>query len=220
MKTEYRSDVYDCMTNSIEIAEAKSKMDENAKQLLANKQVLSWIFKHTVEEFRDYEYEEIENCIEGEIFFDVRCYAITKGKERVKLILNIEAQKSYHLTHPWILRALFYCARMVSEQKDTEFRHDDYGDLKKVYSIWLFMESPKYAAHTISSYAITHNNLYGDFVEERGIKKGLTQGIKQGANQLGELITVLLKEGLTDIVALVAKDEEVREEYYKKYNIE
>ena len=62
--------------------------------------------------------------------------------------------------------------------------------------------------------------MYGDFVEERGIKKGLTQGIKQGANQLGELITVLLKEGLTDIVALVAKDEEVREEYYKKYNIE
>ena len=60
---------------------------------------------------------------------------MTKGKERVKLILNVEAQKSYYLTYPWILRALFYCARMVSEQKDTEFQHDEYGDLKKVYSI-------------------------------------------------------------------------------------
>ena len=83
-------------------------------------------------------YEEIEGCIEGQP--------------------EIGAQKTYHLTYPWILRALFYCARMVSEQKDTEFRHDDYGDLKKVYSIWLFMESPNYAAHTISSYTITHNS--------------------------------------------------------------
>ena len=29
---------------------------------------------------------------EGEITFDVRCYAMTKGKERVKLIINVEAQ--------------------------------------------------------------------------------------------------------------------------------
>ena len=118
------------LANSIEVADAKSQIDENAKKLLANKQVLSWIFKHTVAEFKDYTYEEIENCIEGEpevgahrvhpgkgkteaisgmnteskvpnegeISFDVRCYAVTKGKERVKLIINVEAQKSYYLT--------------------------------------------------------------------------------------------------------------------------
>lgn len=28
------------------------------------------------------------------------------------------------------------------------------------------MESPEYAAHTISSYTITHNTLYGEYVEE------------------------------------------------------
>ena len=318
------------LANSIEIADAKSKLDDNAKQLLANKQVLSWILKHTVEEFRDYTYKEIEGCIEGEpeigthpvhpgkrkteaitgmnteskipnegeVFFDVRCYAVTKGKERVKLILNVEAQKSYHLTYPWILRALFYCARMVSEQKDTEFQHDEYHDLKKVYSIWLFMESPVYAAHTISSYTITHNNLYGDFVEKErydlmnviavrlavnetlgggtelhqmletlfsskmtiqekeeklekelgmrmverikegansmcnysdfveehamksGLEKGMKQGLQQGETKLGKLVSALLKDGLTDIVELVAVDETARAEYYKKYNIE
>lgn len=310
------------LANSIEVADVKCKMDENAKQLLANKQVLSWIFKHTVKEFGDYTYEEIEGCIEGEpeigahpvhpgkgnveaitglnteskipnegeVSFDVRCYALTKGKDRVKLILNVEAQKSYYLTYPWILRGLFYCARMVSEQKDTEFRHDDYSDLKTVYSIWIFMESPKYAAHTISSYTVEHNNLYGeyvekerydlmnviavrlavnenlgggselhqmletlfsssmtvqekeeklekefgmrmteavregansmcnysDFVEEQGVKKGITKG----ETRLGTLITILLKDGLTDAVELVAVDEKVRAEYYKKYNIE
>ena len=310
------------LANSIEVADIKSKMDENAKQLLANKQVLSWILKHTVEEFKNYTYEEIENCIdgepeigvhpvhpgkgkveaitgmntestipnEGEVSFDVRCYAITRGKERVKLIINVEAQKSYYLTYPWILRGLFYCARMVSEQKDTEFRHDDYGDLKKVYSIWIFMESPEYAAHTISSYTIAHNNLYGEYVEkerydlinviavrlalnehlegggelhqmletlfsskmtirekeeklekefgmriteevkkgadsmcnisdlieEQGIKKGL----QQGENRFGRLVSALLKDGLTEVVERVAVDEEVRAEYYKKYNID
>lgn len=330
------------LANSIEVADAKSKMDENAKQLLANKQVLSWIFKHTVEEFRDCTYEEIEGCIEGEpevgihpvhpgkgnievitgmnteskipnegeITFDVRCYAITKGEERVKLIINVEAQKSYYLTYPWILRGLFYCARMVSEQKDTEFRHDDYGDLKKVYSIWIFMESPEYAAHTISSYTITHNNLYGEYEEkerydlmnviavrlalngnlegggelhqmletlfssrltvqekeeklekefgmritegvkkgadsmcnisdlieeqatkrglekgmqqglQQGMQQGMQQGLQQGENRLGKLISALLKDGLTEVVERVAVDEEVRAEYYKKYDIQ
>jgi hypothetical protein len=177
---------------------------------------------------------------------------------------------------------------MVSEQKDTEFRHDDYGDLKKVYSIWLFMESPEYAAHTISSYTINHNSLYGEYVEkerydlmnviavrlavnkqlETGselhqmletlfssrmtvrekeeklekefgmriteeVKKGansmcnysdfvegqgIKKGIEQGETRLGKLISVLLEQGLTDAAKRVAVDEEVRAEYYKKYN--
>ena len=34
------------LANSIEIAEVKSQLDENAKRLLANKQVLAWIMHH------------------------------------------------------------------------------------------------------------------------------------------------------------------------------
>ena len=191
---------------------------------------------------------------------------------------------------------------MVSEQKDTEFRHDNYDDLKKVYSIWLFMESPDYAAHTISSYTITHNSLYGEYVEEerydlmnviavrlainkameggsdfhqmlenlftskmtvqekeeklekefgmritetvkkgansmcnisdlieeqatkrgleKGMQQGLQQGLQQGETKLGNLVSILLKEGLTDVVERVAVDENVRAEYYKKYHID
>lgn len=223
-------------------------MDENAKQLLANKQVLSWILKHTVEEFRDYTYEEIEGCIEGEpeigthpvhpgkrkteaitgmnteskipnegeVFFDVRCYAVTKGKERVKLILNVEAQKSYHLTYPWILRALFYCARMVSEQKDTEFRHDDYDNLKKVYSIWLFMESPDYAAHTISSYTITHNSLYGEYVEKErydlmnviAVRLAVNKKLETGS-ELHQMLETLFSSRMT----VQEKEEKLEKEF-------
>lgn len=72
------------LANSIEIAEAKSQMDDNAKQLLANKQVLSWIFKHTVEEFRDYTYEEIESRIEGEP--EIGTHPVHPGKRKQKLL--------------------------------------------------------------------------------------------------------------------------------------
>ncbi len=44
-------------------------------------------------------------------------------------------------------------------------------------------------------------------------------GRKLGENRLGKLIKVLLEEGLDDVVKLVATDETVRENYYKKYNI-
>ena len=54
------------LANNVEVAVAKSQLDENAKRLLANKQVLAWIIKYTMEEFKDYELMEIEGCIEGE----------------------------------------------------------------------------------------------------------------------------------------------------------
>ena len=161
---------------------------------------------------------------------------------------------------------MFYCARMVSEQKDTEFQHDDYGELKKVYSIWIFMESPASTAHTISSYTMTHQCLYGDYEEterydlmniiavrlavdnkmeggdaihqmletlfsskmtvwekeeklEKEFGMRIKETVKEGANQFGELITALLADGLVDVVEQVAKDEKVRREYFKKYNI-
>ena len=65
---------------------------------------------------------------------------------------------------------------------------------------------------------------YSDFVEEHamksGLEKGMKQGLQQGETKLGKLVSALLKDGLTDIVELVAVDETARAEYYKKYNIE
>ena len=64
---------------------------------------------------------------------------------------------------------------------------------------------------------------YSDFVEEyatkRGLEKGMQQGLQQGETKLGQLVAVLLKDGLTEVIERVAVDEEARAEYYKKYNI-
>ena len=61
---------------------------------------------------------------------------------------------------------------------------------------------------------------YSDWVEERAREEGLAKGHAEGENKLGRLVAALMKDDLKDIVELVATDEKVREEYYKKYGIE
>ncbi len=80
---------------------------------------------------------------EGIIYYDIRFTAYLKEKE-MKILINIEAQKSkdsgklgYHLEN----RIVFYLARMISAQKQTEFFHSDFDNLKKVRSIWICMDS-------------------------------------------------------------------------------
>ena len=102
---------------------------------------------------------------EGEITFDVRFYMITADKERIKIILNIEAQKTYYLKYHFESRAVFYCARMLSEQLDREFTTDNYDELKKVYSIWVFFEAPKRDCDTITEYYIDKKDVYGKSVK-------------------------------------------------------
>lgn len=69
---------------------------------------------------------------EGRIYYDIRFSAWHKGME-MKFLINVEAQRStdpgklgYHLEN----RILYYLARMVSAQKQTEFFHSDFDSLK------------------------------------------------------------------------------------------
>ena len=55
------------------------------------------------------------------------------------------------------------CARMLSAQLDIEFITSNYDDIKKVYSIWICMETPKYAQNTITEYSMKQNKIFGDF---------------------------------------------------------
>lgn len=100
---------------------------------------------------------------EGEILYDIRFYVIVPGGERIKLILDVEIQKDYYPGYDLVTRAVFYSARMLSAQLNTEFTVDDYDDVNKVYSIWICVESPKYAADTITEYCMGVNNIFGNF---------------------------------------------------------
>lgn len=132
---------------------------------------------------------------EGKVTYDIRFYAVTPDKARMKIIINIEAQKKYHVSYDLVTRGVFYCARMLSSQLDTEFTTENYDEIKKVYSIWICMDAPEYAQNTITEYHMTQDKLYGiettverkgglddmcnlsDLIEERGIKKGIESGM-------------------------------------------
>ena len=99
---------------------------------------------------------------EGKIFFDIRFTAYHKETE-MKFLINLEAQRSsdpgklgYHLEN----RIIFYLARMISAQKQTEFFHSEYDHLKKVRSIWLCL----------------NNNEDGDSIEEISLDKKTVYG--------------------------------------------
>ncbi len=80
---------------------------------------------------------------EGEINFDIRFYLILPGKKRIKLIMDVEAQKNYYPGYNLAARGIFYCGRMLSSQLDREFTADNYDNIKKVYSIFICMEAPR-----------------------------------------------------------------------------
>lgn len=103
---------------------------------------------------------------EGTVTYDIRFFVLTPGKERIKLIMDIEAQKSYYPGYDLVTRGVFYCSRMLSAQLDREFCSDNYDEIKKVYSIFLCMETPKYARNTITEYRIRKQKLFGNFQGE------------------------------------------------------
>lgn len=115
--------------------------------------------------------DNVEDAIpnEGKIYYDIRFRAWAPDrKELIQLIIDVEAQKKYHPGYDIISRGIFYGARMISAQMGSEFTGDDYGKLKKVYSIWICMDSPKYAENTITEYSISPRNLVGHFPLDKG----------------------------------------------------
>ncbi len=83
---------------------------------------------------------------EGYITYDILFHARAPGTGLpITLIINVEAQRTqkestlkYHL----MKRAVFYACRLISSQKEREFEGKDYNSLKKIYSIWICMDSP------------------------------------------------------------------------------
>lgn len=97
---------------------------------------------------------------EGTVVYDVRFFVrIPFREEKVKIIINIEGQKNFYPGYHIETRGIFYGARLLSAQLDTEFTEPHYDQLKKVYSIWLCFESSKEQANAIAEYAIQKKDL-------------------------------------------------------------
>ncbi len=126
-------------------------------------------------------------------------FAIVSGRERMKLIINVEAQKSFYPGYDIVTRAIFYCARLLSAQCGTEFTPKNYDDIKKVYSIWICMDVPQKNEYTITNYRIMKEDVYGgvdddvryDLLETVMICLGREELAEKGTRLHGLLSTLL-----------------------------
>ena len=107
---------------------------------------------------------QTENSVpnEGYISFDIR-FSIHYKKKAIKIIINIEAQKStdpvklgYHLEN----RIIFYLSRLISSQKQREFFHSEYDKIKKVYSIWICMDASN-DEDSVNKISLKEETLFG-----------------------------------------------------------
>ena len=138
---------------------------------------------------------------EGEITYDIKFSAFVPNGKHIKLILNVEAQNKFYPGYDIITRAVFYSARMLSAQKDTEFVNSDYDDIKKVYSIWICINVPSDVQHTITSFRMTQKDIYGmmkrdmryDLLEVILIGLSKDHNISEG-NELHKLLNTLLSK--------------------------
>lgn len=122
---------------------------------------------------------------EGIIYYDIRFTAYLREKE-IKILINIEAQKStdsgklgYHLEN----RIVFYLARMISAQKQTEFFHSDFDNLKKVRSIWICMDSGE-TEDSIEEIGFDTKTIFGNKRSSyyTDLMKGIIVNIRNGAD--------------------------------------
>ena len=156
------------LKNVVLSTDIKAQYDECVKKLLGHKIILAHILAKSVDEFRGMRPEEVVHLIEGEplinkivgvdekgneivglntensevyagyVRFDIIFYVRTKDGVS-QIIINIEAQKTDPIDYDILNRAIFYISRMISSQKNREFKGSNYNDIKKVYSIWICM---------------------------------------------------------------------------------
>ena len=166
--------------------------DEICKHLLSYKPILARILKECVEEYHDLSYEAIQACIEpdrkgahmhiigrntedltipeAKILYDLLfTAALPKQKEQVALFINIEAQNRDDPSYPLLKRALYYGSRLLAGQKGEQhgFEHSSYGEIKKVYTIWLCFGHAKKKADVINRYRIEEKQERGNWKSEK-----------------------------------------------------
>jgi len=139
---------------------------------------------------------------EGRIFFDIRFTASIK-KSKIKILINVEAQRSsdsaklgYHLEN----RIIFYLARMISAQKQTEFFHSDYDSLCAVRSIWLCLDT-KDDEDSIEEINLVRKTVFGNkkTPNDSDLMKGIIVNVRNGENlaKSQNILIALLEELLS-----------------------
>lgn len=104
---------------------------------------------------------------EGIVRYDILFRSKIPGEEGIiELIVNIEAQNKFKPGYSLVTRGIYYCSRLISRQKETEFFGSHYERIKKVYSIWICSNPSAEWSGTITSYSLQENNIIGNAHEK------------------------------------------------------
>ncbi len=173
---------------------------------------------------------ENEEVNEGLVRFDIIFYVRMKDGLS-QIIINVEAQKDEPIGYQIINRAIFYVSRLISSQKERDFAHSDYDDIKRVYSIWICMNMQENSmCHIYLTKEDIIGNEYdipiesdlredvnamcnlGQGIEERGIAIGKVRGCAEGqAITETRIIMNMHNKGFTVDQIAVATDKAIEE---------
>lgn len=138
---------------------------------------------------------------EGMIRFDIIFYVRMKDG-LAQVIINIEIQKDEPTQYFLLNRAIFYVSRMVSSQKGRDFVHQNYNNMKRVFSIWLCMNMPSNSmsyVHLTKEDILEHYNWNGHLDLLNIVLLGIGRELPPQEEQyeLHRLIGTLLSAELT-----------------------
>lgn len=94
---------------------------------------------------------------EGLVRFDIVFYVRMKDGLS-QMIINVEAQKDEPKKYKILTRGIFYVSRLISSQKERDFQNTGYDDIKRVYSIWVCMNTSE---NIMSHVHLTKDDLVG-----------------------------------------------------------
>lgn len=181
------------IASDIEKSEAEIRYDSGCKAILSNKKILAYILQEFVSEFKGIDVDEIaekyiennlkttvsldsgessiigldvEDLDDGKVIYDILFTAkVPQSSKSIGVIINVEAQNDSNPGYPLLSRAIYYCSRLISRQKNSAigFRGKNYGDLKKVYSIWICLKPNKKQQNTVNVFELTEKQLYGNY---------------------------------------------------------
>lgn len=164
------------------LQESKRLYDEQCKKILSYKQILAYIFKECLEEYRNLSLKEIQELLNEEqnhdrmISRNVEDQSIRGSMIRYDLLyklrnpfndkylwIDIEPQGTDPDTYDLFHRGLYYGARLLDRQRnDPEgFAGDDFDKIQKVVSLWICLRHTRYKDNVINGYRLEERNIQG-----------------------------------------------------------
>lgn len=132
--------------------EAKRLYDEQCKKILSYKQILAYIFKECLEEYKDLSLEKIQELLD-------------EGQSHDKMISkNVEDQS---IRGSMIRYDLLYKLRNPQRNDPEGFEEDDFDNLQKVITLWICLRHARYKDNTINTYRIEERNIVGHLKHQK-----------------------------------------------------